>query len=73
MLTQTVHRMEEGGLVRRPVHPVIPPRVDYALTPLGDSLSQAFCGVWMWAEKHHEDIQRARRTFAAAQGQPRRQ
>ena len=35
MLTQTVRRMERDGLVRRTVHPVIPPRVDYALTPLG--------------------------------------
>lgn len=38
MLTQTVRQMERDGLVRRTVHPVIPPRVDYALTPLGRSL-----------------------------------
>ncbi len=72
MLTQTVRKMEEDGLVKRTVHPVIPPHVDYALTPLGDSLSQAFCGVWIWAEKHYEEIQLARQTFATAQGQPRR-
>lgn len=64
MLTQTVRRMEEDGLVRRTVHPVIPPHVDYALTPLGESLSQAFCGVWIWAEKHHDAIKQARETFA---------
>jgi len=73
MLTQTVRQMEADGLVRRTVHPVIPPRVDYALTPLGDSLSEAFCGVWVWAETHYDEIQRARRAFAAAQArQPRR-
>ena len=44
MLTQTVRRMEEDGLVKRTVHPVIPPRVDYELTPLGQSLGEAFCG-----------------------------
>lgn len=65
MLTQTVRRMEEDGLVKRTVHPVIPPRVDYALTPLGQSLSAAFCGVWIWAETHHAEIQKARHAFAA--------
>lgn len=65
MLTQTVRRMEQDGLVRRTVHPVIPPQVDYALTPLGESLGAAFCGVWIWAETHHAEIERAREAFAA--------
>lgn len=65
MLTQTVRRLEEDGLVLRTVHPVIPPHVDYTLTPLGDSLSKAFCGVWIWAEKHHDAVQAARAAFAA--------
>lgn len=66
MLTQTVRRMEEDGLVLRTVHPVIPPHVDYTLTPLGHSLGEAFCGVWVWAEKHHDAIMQARAAFAAA-------
>ena len=66
MLTQTVRQMEQDGLVHRTVHPVIPPHVDYTLTPLGESLSAAFCGVWIWAETHHAEILRARQTFAAA-------
>ncbi|GAB1584162.1 winged helix-turn-helix transcriptional regulator [Phyllobacterium phragmitis] len=65
MLTQTVRQMEEDGLVRRTVHPVIPPHVDYTLTPLGDSLSKAFCGVWIWAQTNYDEIQRARQAFAA--------
>ena len=65
MLTQTLRQMEEDGLVRRTVHPVIPPHVDYALTPLGESLSAAFCGVWIWVEAHHGEILRAREAFAA--------
>ena len=65
MLTQTLRQMEEDGRVRRTVHPVIPPHVDYALTPLGESLSAAFCGVWIWVEAHHAEILRAREAFAA--------
>ena len=68
MLTQTVRQMEQDGLVRRTIHPVIPPRVDYTLTPLGQSLGAAFCGVWIWAETHHAEIERARRAFAATGG-----
>lgn len=66
MLTQTVRQMERDGLVRRTVHPVIPPHVDYDLTPLGRSLGAAFCGVWIWAETHHAEIERARRAFGEA-------
>jgi DNA-binding HxlR family transcriptional regulator len=63
MLTKTVRRMERDGLVTRTVHPVIPPRVEYELTELGRSLGEAFCGVWIWAEAHGEEIERARAAF----------
>lgn len=63
MLTQTLRSMEREGLVARTVHPVIPPKVEYRLTTLGLSLSAAFCGVWMWAEKHIGDVEQARVTF----------
>jgi DNA-binding HxlR family transcriptional regulator len=65
MLTQTLRQMECDGLVIRTVHPVVPPRVEYELTDLGRSLSLAFCGVWIWAEAHHDEIIRARRAFNA--------
>jgi DNA-binding HxlR family transcriptional regulator len=63
MLTKTVRQMERDGLVTRTVHPVIPPKVEYELTVLGRSLSEAFCGVWVWAEKHGAEIERAREAF----------
>ena len=63
MLTQTLRSMEREGLISRTVHPVIPPKVEYKLTPLGFSLGAAFCGVWLWAEKHLEEIERARAAF----------
>jgi DNA-binding HxlR family transcriptional regulator len=63
MLTKTVRQMERDGLITRTVHPVIPPRVEYELTELGRSLGEAFCGVWIWAEAHGEEITRARAAF----------
>jgi len=63
MLTKTVRQMERDGLVTRTVHPVIPPKVEYQLTELGHSLGEAFCGVWIWAEEHWDEIADARKAF----------
>jgi DNA-binding HxlR family transcriptional regulator len=65
MLTQTLRNMERDGLVRRTVHPVVPPKVEYQLTGLGMSLGGAFCGVWVWAAENLEDVETARRDFDA--------
>jgi DNA-binding HxlR family transcriptional regulator len=64
MLTKTLRQMEADGLVVRTVFPVIPPRVEYELTELGQSLGEAFCGVWIWAERHREAILRSRKAFS---------
>jgi DNA-binding HxlR family transcriptional regulator len=66
MLTKTLRQMEADGLVVRTVFPVIPPHVEYALTDLGLSLGEAFCGVWLWAEQHREAIKTARSKFETA-------
>lgn len=63
MLTQTLRQMERDGMVTRTIHPVIPPRVDYRLTPLGLSLGAAFCRVWIWAEKNLSEVEAARSAF----------
>lgn len=63
MLTQTLRRMERDGMVTRTVHAVVPPRVDYRLTPLGESLGAAFCGVWLWAEANLDGVAAAREAF----------
>jgi DNA-binding HxlR family transcriptional regulator len=63
MLTKTLRQMECDGLITRVVHPVIPPRVDYTLTAMGQSLTAAFCGVWMWALEHHTQVNAARAKF----------
>jgi DNA-binding HxlR family transcriptional regulator len=63
MLTQTVRQMERDGLLKRKVHPVVPPKVEYKITDLGLTLSAAFCGVWLWASDNLEKVDRARRKF----------
>lgn len=63
MLTKTLRQMEADGLVSRTVFPVVPPKVEYALTDIGMSLGAAFCGVWIWAANNREAILQARKTF----------
>lgn len=65
MLTKTLRQLERDGLVTRRVHAVVPPRVDYRLTALGDSLGEAVCGVWEWVERHLGAVERARRSYDA--------
>ena len=68
MLTKTLRQMESDGLVKRTVHPVIPPHVEYELTDLGASLGQAFCPLWTWVEAHFQAVETARREFHSARG-----
>lgn len=63
MLTKTLRQMERDGLVTRQVYPEVPPRVEYALTGLGDSLGEAACSIWIWVEKHYDQVNRARSAF----------
>lgn len=63
MLTQTLRQMERDGLLTRKVYPVVPPKVEYALTELGLTLSAAFCGVWVWAAENFSEVEAARNAF----------
>ncbi len=63
MLTQTLRHMERDGLLTRTVHPVVPPKVEYKLTPLGLGLGAAFCGVWVWASENLHAVEEARTVF----------
>ncbi len=60
MLTQTLRSLERDGLVRRTVYPVVPPKVEYALTPLGETLIEPLAAIGDWAERHMDEIVRAR-------------
>ena len=63
MLTLTLRGHERDGLVIRTQYPTIPPRVEYALTPLGKTLLGPINALTAWSEKHRTDIQRARDRF----------
>ena len=63
MLSQTVRRLEEDGLVAREVHPTVPPRVDYSLTELGRSLMIPIRQLVDWAKLNHGQIRQARTRY----------
>lgn len=65
MLTKTLRQLERDGLVARRVHAVVPPRVDYRLTALGESLGESVCGVWLWVERHLGAVERSRKSYDA--------
>jgi DNA-binding HxlR family transcriptional regulator len=63
MLTLTLRGLERDGLVTRTVHPTIPPRVDYELTELGQSLRVPLVAVAEWARANRAAIVGARKVF----------
>ena len=73
MLTLTLRGLERDGLITRTVFPTIPPRVDYALTPLGRDLLTPVSALGAWAIRNQPKIARAREQFdgnCAANGKP---
>ena len=63
MLTVTLRGLERDGLVSRTVHAVVPPRVDYALTPMGKTLLATVTDLARWAERHRNDIEGSRTAY----------
>jgi DNA-binding HxlR family transcriptional regulator len=63
MLTVTLRGLERDGLVTRTVHPTVPPRVDYALTPMGRTLLDTVRALVQWADEHLADIDAARAAY----------
>ena len=63
MLTLTLRGLERDGLVTRTAFPTVPPRVDYALTELGQSLRVPVKALGGWAFENHHLIRRAREKF----------
>ena len=65
MLTLTLRGLERDGLVSRTAYATIPPRVDYALTPLGQSLTEPLALLAHWAAAHRAVIEGAREGYDA--------
>jgi len=63
MLTQTLRDLERNGLVHRKVYPEVPPRTDYSLTPLGQTLIQPLSALCGWAERHMPELEKARQKY----------
>jgi DNA-binding HxlR family transcriptional regulator len=60
MLTQTLRELERNGLVQRVVYPVVPPVVEYSLTPLGQTLIEPMRALQVWAYAHLQEVEQAR-------------
>jgi DNA-binding HxlR family transcriptional regulator len=63
MLTRTLRHLERDGLVSRTVRPTVPPRVDYALTPMGATLHETIRALVTWTEEHQSQIAAARTAY----------
>ena len=67
MLTQTLRRLEEDGMVHREVLAEMrPPRVEYSLTDLGHTITEPLEAIRIWTEQHLPDVRRARDQFAVS-------
>lgn len=67
MLSQTLRGLERDGIVNRTVHPVVPPKVEYSLTSLGQSLVEPLVMLCEWTMRHQGEIEAARARYAAAE------
>jgi DNA-binding HxlR family transcriptional regulator len=65
MLSQTVRGLERDGLISRTVSPTVPVTVEYAITPLGETLARTMDAVRIWSADHIAEVIAARAAFDA--------
>jgi DNA-binding HxlR family transcriptional regulator len=65
MLTVTLRGLERDGLVTRTLHAAVPPRVDYALTQLGETLLSPIGQLVNWADTHIGEVEAAQEAYDA--------
>ncbi|WP_234745002.1 winged helix-turn-helix transcriptional regulator [Burkholderia sp. WTPI3] len=68
MLSRTLKRLEQDGFVSRTLYAEVPPRVEYALTELGQSFLTPMHAMIRWADEHHRAICAARRRVQEPEG-----
>ncbi|APE37731.1 transcriptional regulator [Nocardia mangyaensis] len=56
VLTENLRQLESSGVVHREIYPEIPPRVEYSLTPLGDTLRVALAPLERWGDQHRAEL-----------------
>lgn len=70
MLTLTLRGLERDGLVTRTVYPTVPPKVEYALTDLGKTLTETLSAIGNWARSNGDAVEAARLRFDRANDFP---
>ncbi|GAB2860358.1 helix-turn-helix domain-containing protein [Streptomyces deserti] len=65
MLTLTLRNLERDGLVTRTVHPTVPPKVEYELTPVARELHETLQRLTDWAERNRVYIAESRAAYDA--------
>ncbi|GAB3618242.1 helix-turn-helix domain-containing protein [Okibacterium endophyticum] len=65
MLTRTLRALERDGIVSRTAFAEVPPRVEYALTPLGDTLTEPVLGFVRWVDRNRHEVEANRAAFDA--------
>lgn len=63
MLTQTLRGLERDGLITRTIYPTVPPKVEYSLTPLGQTLVSVLDAIRAWSETHIEEVLTAQDSY----------
>lgn len=63
VLSQTLRKLERNGLISRTIFPTVPVTVEYALTPLGCTLTETVSALTHWAEKNMDEILAAQRAY----------
>jgi DNA-binding HxlR family transcriptional regulator len=66
MLAQTLQTLVRDGFVHREAHPVIPPHVDYSLTPVGEEAARQVLALARWVESRVPDVMTARDAYDEA-------
>ncbi|MFI0976810.1 winged helix-turn-helix transcriptional regulator [Streptomyces sp. NPDC021093] len=68
MLTLTLRNLERDGMLTRTVHPTVPPKVEYELTPVARELHSSLIGLTTWAERHRVTVAEARAAYDEKNG-----
>src|SRR3954470_4227323 len=65
VLAETLRKLERDGYISRKVYAVVPPKVEYRLRPLGESLVAQLRPLVEWANQHHDEVRKARTAYKA--------